>query len=196
VSRSHRECSQGRVATRGLEVACLLSPAGSPMGWSLGRATPSLAKSDLSASFWTGRVALYSVNGPLRAPVIHAITSDIRNTPLTDEVSRCPSPGWGWVSLAYKSNTKGPTDAPATGTASPRPRSWRWRQRRSRNPGSQGSERQNLRMTSGPVRSTGQVSPMLQATKWPGGTSSRQGVGSLRNGLIQPERVHSAVRLH
>jgi hypothetical protein len=195
VDRFHRERSQGRVVMRGREVACLPSPMGSPLSRSRGRATPSLAKSGLSAYFETGRAAAHAVSGVLVAPVLQAITSDIRNAPLTDEVPWCPGSFGAKVSEVYKSHTKGPPDAPVTGTGSPRPRLWGWRQRRSRGPrGCGDSERQNLRVSSGPLRSTGLVSPRFQATKWPGGTSFRQYLGLLRNRLIQPESAHWAVR--
>jgi hypothetical protein len=195
VGWSHRERSQGRAVMRGREVACLPSPMGSPSSRDQERATPSLAKFGLSAYFRTGRAAAHAVSGVLMVPVLHAITSDIRNVHLTDEVPRCP--GWltAQVSEVYKSDTKGPPDAPATGTGSPRPRPWGCRQRQSRGPRTHGdSERQNLRVPSGFLRSTGQVSLMPPATKWLDGTSSRQGVSLLRNGLIQPERARSAVR--
>jgi hypothetical protein len=191
----HRERSQGRAVMHGREVACLPSPVGSPLSRSQRRATPSLAKSGLSAYFQTGRAAANAVSGALMAPVLQAITSDTRNAPLTDEVPRCPWPSAAKVSQVYKSHTKGPAEAPVTGTGSPRPRPWGWRQRRSRGPRRcEDSERQNLRVSSGPLRSTGSVSPRHQATKWPGGTSSRQHLGLLRNELIQPEAAHWTVR--
>ncbi len=111
-----RERSQGRVARRGHEVACLPSAMGSHLGRSCGRET-SLSKSVLSASFETGRAAAHAVSGVLMTPVLPAITSRIRNIPLTDEVPRRPLAPWSEVSLAYKSDTKGPADAPVTGRA-------------------------------------------------------------------------------
>src|SRR5437867_12623053 len=98
-----RECSQGRVARRGREVAGLPSATGSHLGWSCGRETPSLSKSVLSASFLTGRAAAYAVSGALTTPVLPAITSRTRNVLLTDEVPRRPSTFRSGVSLAYKS---------------------------------------------------------------------------------------------
>ena len=197
VSRSHRERSQGRAVMRGLEVACLSIQTGSPMGRSRGRASPFLAKSVRSGHFQTGRATASTVadGSALTPPVRHAITSDQRNTHPTDEVPRCPWPLRVKVSPVYKSNTKGLADAPATGTGSSRPRLWGCRQRQSRGPRQCGDfERQNLRVPSGPLRSTGQVSPMPAATKWPDGTSSCQRVDWLRNRLIQPGRARSAVR--
>ncbi len=196
-----RERSQGRVARRGREVACLPSVMGSHLGRSCGRETPSLSKSVLSASFETGRAAVYAVSGALMTPVLPAITSRIRNVPLTDEVPRRPLPSRSGVSLAYKSDTKGPAHAPVTGRASPQPRLQGWRQRQSR--GSRlrrfgdmalCSERQNLRVPCGPLRFMGSVSPAIAATQWPDGTSSRQLAGSLRNSPQQPEPGHAAVR--
>jgi hypothetical protein len=196
-----RERSQDRVARRGREVACLPGTMGSHLGRSCGRETPSLSKSVLSASFVTGRAAVYAVSGALMTPVLPAITSRTRNVPLTDEVPRRPLPSWSGVSLAYKSDTKGPADAPVTGRASPQPRLEGSRQRQSRGarPGRFSgqalcSERQNLRVPCGPLRFMGPVSPAIAATKWPGGTSSCQLVGLLRNSPQQPEPGHAAVR--
>ena len=195
VNGFHRECSQGRAVMRGREVACLPSRAGLHLGRSQRRVTPLLTKSGLSAYFETGRVIAHAVSDGLFSPVRPAVTSDNRNAHLTDEVPRCPIAfGW-WVGLVYKSDTKGPADAPATGTGSPRPRPWGWRQRRSRGPSlPKVSERQNLRVLFRPQGATGQVSSMPQATKWPGRTSSGQSVDSLRNGLLQPLRFRTAVR--
>ena len=196
-----RERSQDRVARRGREVACLPGVMGSHLGRSCGRETPSLSKSVLSASFVTGRAAVYAVSGALMTLVLPAITSRTRNVPLTDEIPRRPLPSWSGVSLAYKSDTKGPADAPVTGRASPQPRLQGCRQRQSRGarPGRFGgqalcSERQNLRVPCGPLRFMGPVSPAIAATKWPGGTSSCQLAGWLRNSPQQPEPGHAAVR--
>jgi hypothetical protein len=197
MSQCHRESSQDRVATHGREVACLPIQTGSPVGRSRGRASPFLAKSVLSAQTQTGRAAASTVaeGSALTPSVKHAVTSDQRNSHPTDEVSRCPWPLRVKVSPAYKSDTKGLADAPATGTGSPRPRPWRCRQRQSRGPRQCGGfERQNLRVPNGPPRSTDQVSPMPAVTKWPDGTSSRQRVGLLRNRFIQPGRRRLAVR--
>jgi hypothetical protein len=197
VSRSHRERSQGRAAMHGREVACLSIQTGSPMGRSRGRASPFLAKSVRSGYFQTGRAPAVTVadGSALTPPVRHAVTSDQRNTHPTDEVPRCPWPLRVKVSPAYKSDTKGLADAPATGTGSPRPRPWGCRQRQSRGTRQCGDfERQNLRVPNGPLRSTDQVSPMPAVTKWPDGTSSCQRIDGLRNRFTQPERVRLAVR--
>ncbi len=195
-----RERSQGRVARRGHEVACLPGVMGSHLGRSCGRETPSLSKSVLSASFETGRAAVHAVSGALMTPVLPAITSRTRNVGLTDEVPRRPLPPWAEVSLAYKSDTKGPADAPVTGRASSQPRLQGSRQRQSRGAGPRRfggavvcSERQNLRVPCGPLRFMGPVSPAIAVTKWPGGTSSRQVAGLLRNSPQQPEPGHAAV---
>jgi hypothetical protein len=198
MSQCHRESSQGRVVTRGREVACLPIQTGSPMGRSRGRASPFLAKSVLSAQVQTGRAAASTVaeGSALTPSVRHAVTSDQRNSHPTDEVPRCPWPQRVKVSPAYKSDTKWLADAPATGTGSPRPRPWGCRQRQSRGPRRCGDfERQNLRVPNGPLRSTDQVSLMPAVTKWPDGTSSRQRVGLLRNRFIQPGWTRLAVRL-
>lgn len=194
-----RERSQGRAVMRGREVACLPSSVGSHLGRSCGRETPSLSKSVLSASFSTGRAAAYAVNGALMTPVLPAIMGCHRNDHPTDEVPRRPPAATPGVSAAYKSDTKGPPDAPVTGRASPQPRLQGCRQRQSKGAGWQNSagscsERQNLRVPHAPIRFMGQVSPAIAATKWPGGTSSRQPAGSLRNSPQQPEPGRAAVR--
>ena len=197
----HRERSQGGPRRDRREVACLPSSLGSPLGRSRGRETPSLSKSVLSASFATGRAVAHAVSGALMTPVLPAITCGKWNERLTDEVPRRPRPLGLGVSVAYKSDTKGPPDALVTGTGSPRPRLWGCRQRQSRGagPGRFGgkavcSERQNLRVPPGLLRFMDQVSPTGQATKWPGRTSSGQSVGSLRNRSQQPETGRAAVR--
>jgi hypothetical protein len=191
-----RESSQGCAVMRGLEVASLPSWMGSPLSRSHKRATPSLAKFVQSAQMQTVRAAARTVadGSMLMASVLHAITSDKWNAHLTDEVPQCPWLPADKVSLVYKSDTKGPTDALATRTGSPWPRPWGCRQRQSRGPHGCGDfERQNLRVPSGPLRSTGPVSPLSPATKWLDGTSSRQHNGSLRNRLTQPENARLAV---
>jgi hypothetical protein len=201
VDRFHWERSQGGPAMDRLEVACLPSSMGLPLGRSRGRETPSLSKSVLSASCATGRAAVHAVSGGLMIPVLPAITCCKRNVRLTDEVLRCPLPFRRGVSGAYKSDTKGPPEAPVTGTAFPRPRLWGCRQRQSR--GAWGrcfggdsvcSERQNLRVPPGPPRFMDPVSPAAQATNWPDRTSSGQLAGSLRNRSQQPDAGRAAVR--
>jgi hypothetical protein len=196
-----QERSQGGPAMGRHEVACLPSGMGSPLGRSCGRETPSLSKSVLSASFATGRAVAYAVSGVLMTPVLHAITCCKRNVRLTDEVPRRPLPSWLGVSVAYKSDTKRPSDAPVTGTAFPRPRLQGCRQRQSRGAWHRRfggaavcSERQNLRVPHGPLRFMDPVSPTAQATKWPVRTSSGQPAGSLRNRSQQPETGRMAVR--
>jgi len=201
VDSVRRERSQGGPAMDRLEVACLPSSIGLPLGRSRGRETPSLSKSVLSASFATGRAAVHAVSGVLMAPVLPAIMCCKRNVRLTDEVPRRPLPSWLGVSVAYKSHTKGPPDAPVTGTAFPRPRLQGCRQRQSRGAGRRRfgggalcSERQNLRVPHGPLRFMDPVSPAAQATKWPVRTSSGQPAGSLSNRSQQPETGRVAVR--
>jgi len=193
----HRERSQGRAERRGREVACLASWMGSRLGWKDGRDAPFLLKSVLSVSFWTGRAPAHAVSAGLIPPVLHAITSDHWNPPPTDEVPRCPGPP-GQVACAYKSNTKGRGYAPVTGTASLRPRlqgCWQRQSRGARRPGGGACfERQNLRGLPGRFRFMDPVSPAVAATKWPGGTSSRQPVGSLSNRSQQPEAAPVAIR--
>ena len=127
-----QERSQGGPAMDRLEVACLPSSIGLPLGRSRGRETPSLSKSVLSASFATGRAAVHAVSGVLMAPVLHAIMCCKRNVRLTDEVPRRPLPSRVGVNVAYKSYTKGSPHAPVTGTASLRPRLQGCQQRQSK----------------------------------------------------------------
>ncbi len=193
-----RERSQGRAAMRGHEVACLPGEMELHLGWCQKRATSSLAKFGLSASSATGRDAPQAVKGALMAPVAQATTYRAWKVRFTDEVPRRPAP-LGQVSLGYKSYTKGQGDASETGRVSPQPRPRGCQQRQSRGSRfrfveSACSERQNLRVPCGPLRFMEPVSPTLPATKWPDGTSSRQGVGSLSNSPQQPRPEHMAVR--
>jgi len=200
VGLCHWERSQGRAAMRGHEVASFPGEMELPLGWSRKRATSFLAKFALSASFATGRDAVHAVSGGLTAPVVQATTSGAQNARFTDEVPRRPAPQ-GWVSLGYKSHTKGRGQASAAGRASPQPRPKGWQQRQSRGgcPGrladpSTCSERQNLRVPQGPLRFMGPVSPAIKASLWPKGTSSPQPAGPLSNSPQQPEREPAAVR--
>ena len=201
VDQFRRVRSQGGPAMDRREVACLPSSVGLPLGRSRGRETPSLSKSVLSASLRTGRAVVSAVNDVLMAPVRPAITCSKRNTPLTDEVPRCPLPLGAEVSVAYKSDTKGPPDAPVPGRGSPPPRLEGWRQRQSRGIGLRRfggeilcSERQILSVPPGPLRFMDPVSPVDQATKWPDRTSSGQSAGSLSNRSQQPDAGRAAVR--
>jgi hypothetical protein len=197
----HQERSQGGPAMDRREVACLPSSLGSPVGRNRGRETPSLSKSVLSASLRTGRVAVDAVSGGPMIPVIPAITCCTWNTHCTDEVPRRPLPSKHGVSVAYKSDTKGPPDAPVAGTGSPRPRLQGSPQRQSRGPrprhfggGVSCFERQNLRVPHGPPGFMDSVSPVSKATQWPDRTSSSQPAGSLRNRSQQPDLGRVAVR--
>jgi hypothetical protein len=194
----HRECSQGRAAMRGREVACLPGGMGPPLGQSQERASPFLAKFDRSASFATGRAVAYAVSDGLLALVLPAVTSRTWFVRSTDEVPRRLILQ-GWVSLGYKSHTKGRGHASETGTAFPRPRPKGCQQRQSRGARrwlAKGacSERQNLRVPLGSLRVMGPVSPANAATKWREGTSSLQLAGLLSNSPQQPEPGRVAVR--
>ena len=196
-----QERSQGGPAMDRLEVACLPSSIGLPLGRSRGRETPSLSKSVLSASSRTGRAVVHAVSDAPMAPVRPAITCSKRNVPLTDEVPRCPQPLRVGVRVAYKSDTKGPPDAPGPGRGSSPPRLQGWRQRQSRGAGfrrfgggAMCSERQNLRVPPGPLRFMDPVSLTDQATQWPDRTSSGQSVGPLRNRSQTPGTGRAAVR--
>ncbi len=192
----HRERSQGRAVMRGHEVASLPGGTGLHMGQGHGRASPFLAKSVLSAYFWTGLGAADAVSGAAVALVLPAITFCEWFVRPTDEVSR--RPGFLRVSVGYKSHTKGQRDASVMGTGFPRPRLKRYQQRQSKGArcrfgGSVCSERQNLRVPRGPGRFMGPVSPAVRATKWLGRTSSCPTAGSLRNSPQQPVSARAAV---
>lgn len=197
---AHRERSQGGAAMRCREVACLPGKMELHLGWTQERASSLLAKFDLLASDATGRAAAHAVSGAPMSPVVHAITSGTWNTRFTDEVPRRPTLR-GWVNLGYKLDTKDWGDASARGTALSRPPPKGCQQRLSRSRRGQSiahahSERQNLRVLSGPLRFMGPVSLAIKAPKWPEGTSSPQLASPLSNSPQQPERLRAAVRLH
>jgi hypothetical protein len=186
-----RERSQGRAVMSGREVAGLAGVMGLPMGLNSGRVSPFRTKSVFPASLAGSRGARYAVIGALRFQVVPAITSCVWFVHWTDEVPRCPGAG-GQVSARYKPQAKGAPDAPVTGTGSPRPRLQGYQQSRS-SPALR-DERQNLRVPSRADGFMGSVSPGPAAPKWPGGTSSRQHPGRLRNNPQQPARSRAAVR--
>ena len=193
----HRGRSQGCAAMRGREVASFPGEMGPPMGPSHERASPFLAKFVLSASFATGRDAAHAVSGGPMTWVRPAVTSRAQHVRFTDEVPRRPS--HRQVSLGYKSPTKGRGHASETGTAFPRPRLKGCQQRQSRGVGARlaghsRSERQNLRVPPGPLRSMGPVSPANAATTWRDRTSSGQLADRLSNSPQQPDPGQAAVR--
>jgi len=198
---NHRGRSQRRAAMGGVEVASFPGEAGPPMGQSavVERASPFRAKFGLSAPSATGRVAAYAVSGQTIALVLPAVTPCTQHVRFTDEVPRRPV--LEQVSLDYKSHTKGRGYASAAGMAFPQPcrKGCQQRQSRGLRPGrSLGlgacSERQNLRVPPGPLRSMGPVSPVDKATTWPVGTSSPQSSGPLSNSPPQPKTGQAAVR--
>ena len=182
--QSFRERSQGGAARSRREVASLPSLMGSPLGRYGGRASPFRAKS-ASSPCPRIRRAVRSVSGALTLPVRPAITSDQWNDYPTDEVPRRFDPK-GRATLSYKSDTKGSGHAPEMGMASPQPHPKGQQQRRSRGKsgrvnGRIGSERQNLNGFVGCTGFMNSVSAAVEATKWPGQTSSGQPVLRLRN---------------
>jgi hypothetical protein len=192
------ERSQGGAAMRRHEVAGLPST----VEWHLGsipeRASSLLAKFDPSALLTTGRVAAYAVSSGLRDAVVRATTGCTRKARFTDEVPRRLGLT-GRVTPGYKLDMKGQAHASEAGTVFPRPRPKGCQQRQSRGLGERPlrrscSERQNLRVPPGPPGFTGPVSPTTPATKWPGGTSSRQLAGLLSNSPQQPGVGSVAVR--
>jgi hypothetical protein len=191
---SSRECSQGLTVMSGIGVASLPGRMGSRLGKAFGRASALRAKSDFSASAKRSRDAAHAGNGMPMVIVQHAITLDTGFDRLTEEVLRHTVPV-GQLSVRYKPNAKGGRHVSVAGRVSPQPRLRGWQQRRSRGPRTQfvGSERQNLRVPSGSKKFMGSVSPVIQATPWPGGTSSCQMTGLLSNGPQQPLWKHLAV---
>lgn len=186
-----RERCQGRTAMSDREVAGLASVMGLPVGLKSGRVSPFRTKSGFPASVAGSRGASHAVTGVLCCQVLPAITSCVWFVHLTDEVPRRPG-ARGQVSARYKPQAKGAPDAPVTGTGSPRPRLKGYQQSRSNPAG--WDERQNLRVPSRADGFMGSVSPGSAATKWPGGTSSCQHPGTLRNNPQQPARLRAAVR--
>ena len=186
----HWERCQGRAVMSGREVAGLAGVMGWPLGLNAGRVSPFRTKSAFPASFAGSRGASDAVIGALRYQVLPAITSHGRFVHWTDKVPRCPG-ACGQVSARYKPYAKGSRDAPVAGTVSPRPRLQGCQQRQS---SPLRDERQNLRVPSRADGFMGSVSPESQVTKWPGGTSSCQHPGTLRNNPQQPGRLRAAVR--
>jgi hypothetical protein len=182
---SRRERSQGRSAMGGHEVASLPGEVESPYGWTDKRATTLLAKFDLAASFATGRATAHAVSGGPTAPVLQAITTRTGNPRFTDEVPTCLAARR--VTAGYKMASKGQSYARAAATASYRRRPRGCQQRQS-NPAHR-DERQYLKQ---PVQApvTRKVSSGASATKWPGGTSSRQPPLRLRNVLTGAVAAH------
>jgi hypothetical protein len=192
VGISHRERSQLWAAMPTDEVAGLPGMAGLHLGWSRSnqRTSPFRVKLGLLTSL-TGRAIAHAVSDAPTASVIQAIMPCTQHVLLTDEVPRRPAPP-GQVSPGYKSHTKGLGYASETGRASPQPRPKGCQQRQSRGvngrfAGHSCSERQNLRVPRGPLRSMRSVSSAIAATTWPGGTSSCQLADLLSNGPLQPE---------
>jgi len=193
---SSRECCQGLAVMSGIGVACLPGRMGSRFGKGCGRASALRAKSVFSASAKRSRDAVHAVSGEPMILVQHAITLGTELVHLTDEVLRHIGPG-GRLSVRYKPDAKGGRDVSGAGRGSPPLRLRGWQQRRSRGPRAKalGSERQNLRVPSGPGKIMGSVSPVIKATSWPGGTSSCRMAGLLSNNPQQLLVEHLAVSL-
>ena len=180
VGLSRRERSQRRAAMGGDEVASLPGEVESPYGGTDKRATTLLAKFGLSASFATGRAAVHAVSGVLTTPVLQAITTRIGNVRSTDEVPTCLAARR--VTAGYKTVSKGQPYARAAATASYRRRPRGCQQRQS-SPAHRDERQYHKQPVQAPV--TRKVSPGASATKWPGGTSSRQPPFKLRNVLTE-----------
>jgi hypothetical protein len=200
VGEPHRERSQRWVAMPSDEVASLPGSTGLLLGQSRShtiRTSPFRVKYGLSAS-GTGRAAADAVSCASTTLVLHAIMPGTQHVPLTDEVPRRLVRS-GRVSQGYKSYTKGQGYASEMGRVSPPPHPKGCQQRQSRGLWSRVtddtcSERQNLRVPSGPFQSMGSVSSATAATKWLGGTSSCQPVDLLSNSPSQLKSGQAAVR--
>ncbi len=174
-------CSQCGLVMGCSEGASFHGPVGLRLGQTEGRASPQWAKSVGSASLRSLPVAARADSGERSESLVsHAITPDTWLDHITDEVPRCLPPPVE-VSNGYKQHAKGRRYASAAGTVSYRPRPQGWQQSRSTGLGQKGSpERQNrTQSVKAPVTRT--VSPAVQATKWPAGTSFRQPACTLRN---------------
>jgi len=161
-----------------------------PMGWRLGpvrrRASAHWAKPVFSASKRRFPATAHAVSGGQSVRVEHAITSGIRLGHTTGEVPPCPAARR--VTAGYKKATKGQSHARVAVTASYRRRLWGCQQRHS-SPAHR-DERQYLKQSvQSPV--TRKVSSGTSATKWPGGTSSRQLPSMLRNVLTETAAVQN-----
>lgn len=168
--------SQGGTSRSRREEARSRRPMGSRLGPGRGHASPQWAKSVFSASLRRTPAAAFTVSGGQFARVVHAVTSDTRLVHITGEVPPCPTKTQ--VTAGYKRAPKGQPHARATVTVSCRHRPQGYQQSQS-SPLTR-DERQNLKQSvQAPV--TRIVSPWIAATKWPGGTSSRQPYGPLRN---------------
>ena len=202
VGLPHQERSQRWVVMPSGEVASLSGAAGLHLGQSRSytlRASPFRAKYDRSA-LATDRAAANAVSRVPTTLVTQAIMLGAQHVLLTDEVPRRPILP-GWVSQGYKPYAKGQGYASETGRVSPQPRSKGCQQRQSRGLRSRAtdyacSERQNLRVPRGPLRTMGPVSSAIAATKWPGGTSSCQPADLLRNSLSYSRSGHTRRFVH
>ena len=172
------ERSQGSSAMGCREEASFRRRMGWRLGWTKGRASPLWAKSVFSVAKRRIPVPAYAVSGGQFGRVQHAVTSDKWFGRITGEVPPCPVARR--VTAGYKKATKGQPYARAAVTASYRRRPRGCQQRQS-SPAHR-DERQNLKQ---PVQTpaTRKVSSGTSATKWPGGTSSRQLPFTLRNVL-------------
>jgi hypothetical protein len=193
---SHRLCSQGRAVMRSHGRASLRGGMGLLYGRACGRASALRAKSVFLVSM-RSRATAHAVSGRLAVSVSPAITFGNGLVHFTDEVLRHSGP-LGWISAVYKPNAKGPRYVSVTGRDSPPPRLGGCQQRQSRGAEIEAtpfpcSERQNLRVPTGSRRFMGPVSPAIEATQWPGGTSSCQLAGSLSNSPQQSARESLAV---
>jgi hypothetical protein len=159
----------------------------SPDGVSLrpirGRGCTPVPKSALPYPFWeVPAPAAVTVNRRRSKWVVREVTSGKGFLLSTDEVPRCPglTPR---VIREYKARPKVRVYAPVSGTGSLRPALQGCQQCQSRclALAAWGAERLNLRKPIAPVPVMRTVSPTIQATLWPGRTSSGQPVGLLRN---------------
>jgi hypothetical protein len=175
---SPEERSQGGAAMPRREEASRRCLTGLRMGRAGGRASPLRAKSVSPAPLWGSSAAEHAVIGGQTVAVRHAIMPGAWRSNPTDEVPQRPRPPGG-VTVGHKYDMKSRPYALVAGTMSPWPRLQGCQQRQSRSP--QGTQRQHRSQSRGQGKPRGKVSPRIQATQWPAGTSSWQTFGPLRN---------------
>ena len=187
------ESSQGGAAMSRHEEASQRCQTGWLLGRVGGRASVLQAKTVSPAPAWGSSQAEHAVIGQQTETVRPAIMSEQWRSNLTDEIPRRPGVRYSEIG-GYKLDTKGLRFAPVAGTRSHWPRLQGPQQRQSRS--QSGTERQNHRQLTGQGKPCGTVSPRIQATKWPAGTSSRQFLSTLRNIplMAQNSRLTASIR--
>jgi hypothetical protein len=190
-----RERSQGDAATHHHEEACSLHQVGLHFGLCRGRVLVPVTKPVVGA---TGRRLLGAASAVCCVRTIwvsHAITSGKRQSHFTGELPPRPRP-CGAVGRGDKDHPKRPANAWKAAMDSLQRRHQGTQHSQSRSTPHPAGRTQRLYRRKKP-RCSGfmrKVSPMIEATKWPVWTSSRQLVGLLRNVPQQPRSRAATVR--